>query len=63
MITMESKEAKWLKRKYQEVDFSESGPGVKFARLADDIKGNFPDQDYYDSKGSISTFRESKARL
>ena len=43
MIVMKSKEAKWLKRKYQEVDFSAS---EKFARLADDIKGNFPDQDY-----------------
>ena len=53
MIIMESKEAKWLKRKYQEVDFSTSGPSVKFARLADDIKGNFPDQDY--SSRTLST--------
>ena len=44
---MESRESKWLKRKYQEVEYSSSGgPNVKFSRLSDDIKLNFPDKSY-----------------
>ena len=43
---MESREAKLLKRKYREVEYSDVGPSVKFSCLADDIKNNFPDKDY-----------------
>ena len=44
---MESIEANLLKRKYREADYSSSGgPNVKFSRLVDDIKQNFPDKDY-----------------
>ena len=43
---MESREAKLLKRKYREVEYSDVGPSVKFSRLADEIKNNFPDKDY-----------------
>ena len=42
---MESREAKLLKRKYREVEYSDVGPSVKFSCLADDIKNNFPDKD------------------
>ena len=33
-----------MKRKYCEVERSDSGPSVKFSRIADDIKNNFPDK-------------------
>ena len=40
-------EAKLLKRKYREADYSSSsGPNVKFSHLADDVKQNFADKDY-----------------
>ena len=43
---MESREAKLLKRKYREVEYSDVGPSVKFSCLADEITSNFPDKDY-----------------
>jgi hypothetical protein len=43
---MESREAKLLKRKYREVEYSDVGPSVKFSCLADEIQNNFPDKDY-----------------
>ena len=55
---MESREAKWLKRKYREVEYSDIGPSVKFSRIADDIKNNFPDKDY-SSKTVSSIVREA----
>ena len=50
---MESREAKWLKRKYREVEYSDIGPSVKFSRIADDIKNNFPDKGYSSKTSSI----------
>ena len=50
---MESREAKWLKRKYREVEYSDVGPSVKFSCIADDIKNNFPNKDY--SSRTLST--------
>ena len=50
---MESREAKWLKRKYQEVEYSDIGPSVKFSCIADDIKNNFPDKDYSSKTSTI----------
>ena len=43
---MESREAKLLKRKYRQVEYSDVGPSVKFSCLADEITSNFPDKDY-----------------
>ena len=46
-MTTASREAQWLKRKYQEVEHSGcTGPSIKFSRLADEIKHNFPDKEY-----------------
>ena len=53
LMTMESREVKWLKRKYREVEYSDIGPSVKFSRLADEITNNFPDKDY--SSRTLST--------
>ena len=52
-MTMDSREAKWLKRKYREVEYSDIGLSVKFSCLADEIKNNFPDKDY--SSKTLST--------
>ena len=43
---MESREAKWLKRKYRKVEYSDVGPSVKFSCIANDTKNNFLDKEY-----------------
>ena len=47
-----------VEEKYREVEYSDIGPSVKFSRIADDIKNNFPEKDY-SSKTLSSIVREA----